>query len=110
MEEILHDGLMFILTDNNICAYREALVCAQKVELDRMLSDSAMLRFIEFPENHPGLSFARLIKPGDFIGSALDLKADAYEFMNKAAALALNKDNVDTHYWNGHSRVCCKDC
>jgi hypothetical protein len=102
LEEIMTEVLLFAFVDNGFTTYAAAQRVAGDLNLDLLMRQSDLIS--SFDLSQP-LTFEGLIFEGHFNRNLATLKLDTSEWINKVAAMALGKDNLETHYWDSSGKV-----
>ena len=102
-EEMLTSALMWLFVDHNIATFTQAEQIASQINLDRLLCDPVMIGQLDMA-GRPPFTFSRLITPAHFQFTPEEQKGQYREWIDEIAATALQRDDVDTHYWYASGR------
>ena len=101
LEEIMTDVILFALVDNGFSTYDAAAEVAETIQLNVLMKQTQLIS--SFRLTQP-LTFESLVHEGHFARAPPTLKLDTYEWINKVAASALGRDDLDSHFWESSSK------
>ena len=101
----MEKAMLFILTCKlAVATYAQAKQMADQCKLNKLLADPVMVGQLDM-QGRPSFTFERLISPHHFAETPALQQAANYEWINEIAAVAMQKDNIDTHFFCRTSRL-----